>query len=579
MENIQQWLEMEDLINADFNRRTWIPLRQFERVEKGDFYQNGFVKEFSGYIAVMFPKDYIKKPLAIEWSSVSHHGFKPCIESDGYHETGEYYDFHDLTGRYLVYTQAFETGDRRIWYLDPNLELGLELKREKDVWVRPKDNYEEVVRLKRDANGDPISMEIKTKYIKDYLCFRNCELLIVQYHSRDIVMEKKVEFWEGKDLLNEGKHYIWQGFIGEIGRNGMPAGRNVAIFRSGFKSIDNKNDIPDFDWRDEEKTYSNHEIHEVESFGLFQHNGELWINNQVDPGNKSYILRGDEEESYVKFIYDVDGSEAKYPGYSGGIRWLWFKPEIVNSLLDKRGATFGWYTGNTGFIGNLDYQSVHFGMNSLGLLCVLSKDIEELPNEMQLIWRSHNCIPDGRVSEELMMSQMQAKPADTVAPEIKIWYVMGALQDKFEMKYGKSLFLGLPDKEKVIKSVHRFVALNEEGLFKLAKLLYRELIERMSLETLKSLTSDLDSKKDSPKRELKRIEHLINNLGFDGSSIIAPLFAVNELRQGDAHRGVTDKEKQFEILGLNEDYPWIINGTIMIDRVAFSLYQIYESLE
>jgi len=63
-----------------------------------------------------------------------------------------------------------------------------------------------------------------------------------------------------------------------------------------------------------------------------------------------------------------------------------------------------------------DY-TVHFGINSLGLLNVYAKDIGLLPEWQQRIWAGYNVGPDGKVSKELLASQIDAEPADTQAPE------------------------------------------------------------------------------------------------------------------------------------------------------------------
>ena len=75
-----------------------------------------------------------------------------------------------------------------------------------------------------------------------------------------------------------------------------------------------------------------------------------------------------------------------------------------------------WFTQDTGKVGCASNLTIHFGVNKLGLINVLGKDIAEQPEWAQKIWVAHNACPEGGLSEELHMSQNLASPASTVAP-------------------------------------------------------------------------------------------------------------------------------------------------------------------
>jgi hypothetical protein len=60
---------------------------------------------------------------------------------------------------------------------------------------------------------------------------------------------------------------------------------------------------------------------------------------------------------------------------------------------------------------------VHFGVNSLGLVNVMAKDIAFLPEWQKQVWGGLNVRPEGGVSKELLDAQAAGEPADTSAPE------------------------------------------------------------------------------------------------------------------------------------------------------------------
>jgi len=76
----------------------------------------------------------------------------------------------------------------------------------------------------------------------------------------------------------------------------------------------------------------------------------------------------------------------------------------------------------------------------LGLINVLAKDIALLPNWHQNIWAGYNTAPDGKVSKELLASQMEAVPADTQAPEDFFGRGIEAINYFSEKKLGFPIF-------------------------------------------------------------------------------------------------------------------------------------------
>src|SRR4029077_3284435 len=141
---------------------------------------------------------------------------------------------------------------------------------------------------------------------------------------------------------------------------------------------------------------------------LFAVQGELWRREWVDSAPTSPIVRRDKTPATVSFVTDATGTQETRDTLTAGGRWLWFRPEVVMALLERRGSSLGWYTRDTGAVAAAPGCAVHFGINSLGVVNVYAKDIALLPDWQQRIWAGYNIGPDRGVSEELLASQARA---------------------------------------------------------------------------------------------------------------------------------------------------------------------------
>ncbi|GAH68237.1 unnamed protein product, partial [marine sediment metagenome] len=177
-------------------------------------------------------------------------------------------------------------------------------------------------------------------------------------------------------------------------------------------------------------------------------------------------------------------------------------PSVIEAILDIRGSSLGWYTRDTGTVGCSPGYEVHFGINSIGLINVLAKDIGLLPDWQQKVWAGYNVPPDGKVSAELLMSQMQAKPASTQAPEDYLSSGIVLLNKLIRDKFGVSVFKDHADANKLLKRIHRFRAVTKQGLFELAKDVYRFVGERIDTEEIKKV---VNPKKDEKWGQLKSL--------------------------------------------------------------------------
>ncbi|WP_147272195.1 hypothetical protein [Phyllobacterium salinisoli] len=204
----------------------------------------------------------------------------------------------------------------------------------------------------------------------------------------------------------------------------------------------------------------------------------------MDAGKLSTRIRGDKDPQEIAFAVDNDGTRANAGQLTRDISWLYFQPTIASMVMRYRGSHLHWYSGETGALGATAGSTVHFGVNDLGLITVLAKDIGQLPQWQQRLWSAHNVTPEGEVSSELFEAQMMLIPASTKAPEGEVQDALNTLDASFKKRYGTSLLREHSSVTQLLRAVHRFRAVEEGGLLDLSKDLMRLFSERVDVDAL-----------------------------------------------------------------------------------------------
>src|SRR5699024_4430648 len=110
-------------------------------------------------------------------------------------------------------------------------------------------------------------------------------------------------------------------------------------------------------------------------------------------------------------------------------------------------------------------------------------------------WAAHNIVPEGKVSEELLASQVKAQPASTHAPEEKLFGVMRMLEGSFQEQFGISLFTHDIDDQAAQQQVSRFLSTDQASLLRLAKELVRVFSDRLNVRELRTIATHVDKEK------------------------------------------------------------------------------------
>jgi hypothetical protein len=191
--DLLEWLELGDIEKRNFRNRTWIPLLSSQRhISEKEFGYAGYRKDAELIESVVIFLKYEPKCEKLGWHGVRKTGTDRAWADDmSFHPPGAFYDTDDdePIGFYPVLRKGFDTEEATEWHLAQEIEFSLGLLRRGDIWVIPDEDYAEVVRLKRDAEGYPDLLEIRAEHFRDYLCAREAALLLTGFRYRDAVEE------------------------------------------------------------------------------------------------------------------------------------------------------------------------------------------------------------------------------------------------------------------------------------------------------------------------------------------------------------------------------------------------------
>lgn len=579
----QDWFEMADIRRRKLNSSVWIPLRAIHELEKrGQYGYLGYRKEFFGIGTVAVPidqKDALSK-LGWEDIGISHN-------HSGFCDNGKYVAadvFEDYDGKYLgthlVLDQHFNSIDQSEWHLNQDFVTALGLKREKDIWVRPREGYIEVARLHRGSDDRPILLEVRAEHLKDYLCARNMALYATSYRNRHVVTDDASFIgWENRCSRDETLTDRWEGRVAEIHEGGHPYGEKIAVFHASRTDVDESDDIPDISGLPTDQNIRSSSWEKsFEGNKLFMIMGELWRNEWVEPAKTSPRIRRDSAPPSVFFIVDEQGNRETREKLGDGGRWLWFKPEVIMALAHRRGGSLAWYTRDTGSVSCSPDYSVHFGINRLSLVNAYAKDVVLLPEWQQRIWAGHNVGPEGGVSEELLASQVRAQPARTQAPEEFFSKGLELINMLSQKQLGISILKDHEFVRKLLPNIHRFRAVDNPGLYSLAKDVARVTADSLDAAAMQTIVSP---PKDTKWGSLKTLENLIASKIGDNAAHLAmgALFGVYELRHADAHLPSSELDEALALLHLDRGLPTVFQGYQLLYASVSSIFQVVEVLQ
>lgn len=574
----KSWILQTKETRRFFSNSTWIPLRASDENKNGNINTVGYLSDFFGCGSVAFPPeqlDFVEKNLS--WNSLGiSYSPAPFAYKDGYYASIEQFQYYDKKpiGVNLVFVLRKPVIGGEIWTLNPDIVTALRLIKEGNNWVRPEENFDIVIREHFDENGTHSRIEIKREYLLDYLAARNLHLRISYYRQRveNIISIENSQYAELKEHTEErdgGQYSLLIRKINDI------FGGNWAMLRAWRTDIDEDEDAPVMG----PETNENTDYEQIQGYkggyeGV-QIEGEFWRDEWINHKGVSTRVRGDTDKSLPSFIIETDGSSSTSAqlNHEDIGRWLWFRPSVINELLNLRGFSLDWYTSETGGILSTSGYSTHFGLNRSDLITIYAYDVARLPAWEQRIWAAHNTAPEGKISSELLDAQVKTRPASTRAAEKIFFLAMDTLEDEFNASFKTLLFTHKINTCEGINLVSRFNCKDQASLLRLAKDLIRLFSDRLNVQELRKISTHRNKDSLGSNKLLENI--LAQRVGSDKARrTFSQIAGAYDMRVGDAHPTSSSIDSALKLAGIDSTKSYIRQGEQLILNFANSIYQI-----
>ncbi|RQJ33255.1 hypothetical protein [Pseudomonas aeruginosa] len=572
----QEWILQAKETRRAFSNATWIPLRASRKEEKGDVKSTGYISEYFGCGSAAFPpehREFVEKHLG--WSSLGiSHTVAPYAYEDGYYAPIDQFQYNDKDpiGVNLVFEHPQPVVGGRQWILNPDLVVALHLIKEGTNWVRPEENFVIVARETFDERGEHCLIEIKREFLIDYLAARNLSLRLSYYRQRvenvPLLEDSAYDGLENHKVERDnGRFELLIRKIDDV------FGGSWAMFRAWRTDVDEDEDAPVMGPENDNNT--DHESSKGYRGGYegVRVEGEFWRDEWIDHQSKSMRVRGDVDTNLPQFIVDTDGSRIESSELDNEDigRWLWFRASIITELLNNRGFKLEWYTAETGGIHSTSGYKTHFGINSSDLITVYAYDIARLASWEQHIWAAHNVAPEGKVSSELLASQVKAQPASTYAVEDLFFESMRLLEKGFRKEYKISLFTHDIDDIEAKQQISRFASKDQASLLRLAKDLIRVFSDRLNIRELRKISIHEEKDKLGSNKLLQDI--LAQKIGADSArKVFAEIAGAYDMRVGDAHPTSSKVAEAIKLAGIDQNSSFLRQGEQLIHNFGRAIW-------
>lgn len=519
---------------------TWIPLRASQNSEQGDakITEIGHISEFFGCGSVAFPPEHRATAEQLGWSDLGiGHSARPYAYDDGYYSPIDQYQRNDKDpiGVELVFEHEQPVVGGRQWILNPDLVVALRLIKEGSSWLRPEENFTVVAREVADEHGSHRLIEIKREFLIDYLAARGLSLRLSSYRQRVENVAKLIgSAYDGLESRKEerdgGRYELLIRSLKDV------YGGTWASMRVWRTDVDEEDDAPVMGPENNDNTAYEQSSGEHEGHEGVRVEGEFWRDEWIEHQGRSVRVRGDTDQALPQFIVETDGTRMPSASLNDEDigRWLWFRASVITELLAHRGFSLKWYTAETGAICSTSGHATHFGVNLSDLITVYAYDIARLNAWEQHVWAAHNVVPDGKVSAELLESQVKAQPASTDAVEELLFTSMRMLEEGFRKEFGIALFTHDIDDAVAMQQVSRFTSKDQASLLRLAKEIIRTFSDRLNVRDLRKLSTHAEKDKRGSNKLLQDI--LAQKIGEDKARLVfGPVAGAYDMRIGDAH--------------------------------------------
>lgn len=573
----QEWILQKKETRRTFSNATWVPLRAFKNEEQGNVKKIGYVSEVFACGSVAFPPEHRELAEQLSWTDIGIDcNVQPYAYKDGHYSPVEEYQYNDKepVGIHLVFEHPQPIIGGSLWVLNPDLVIALRLVKEGNNWVRPEENFVEVAREVLDEKGKQQSIEIKREFLLDYLAARNLSLRLSYYQQRveNVASLEKSNYSNmisQEEERDRGRYKLLIRSLDDV------FGGSWATLRVWRTDIDEDEDAPVMgpesdDNTDFETSQGNKSVHE----GI-RVEGEFWRDEWIEHQGKSRCVRGDADTNLPQFIVETDGTRmasADLDNEDIG-RWLWFRNNVINELLNLRGFSLEWYTAETGGIHSISGYSIHFGINSSDLITVYAYDIARLSSWEQHIWAANNVVPDGKVSNELLAAQVKSEPASTHPVEDSLFGIMALLERSFQNDFDIPLYSHQIKHPTDTQHISRFASKDQASLLMLAKELIRVFSDRLNVGELRKLSKHSNKEKLGSNKLLEDI--LAQKVGEEKArQVFGPIVGAYDMRVGDSHPTSSKIGDALKLAGIDSNKSYLRQGEQLISNFGQSISRI-----
>lgn len=577
----KDWILQTKETRRSFSNATWIPLRSSANDEKGTVQDIGYVSEFFGCGSVAFPPEHRETAERLGWSDIGIiHSAKPYAYEDGHYLSIDQYQYHDKDpiGVHLVFEHHQPVVGGNQWILNPDLVVALGLMKDGTNWVRPEENFVVVAREVIDESGKYRSIEIKREFLIDYLAARNLSLRISYYRQR-VENVPALEDSEYEGLVDHHEERDGGRFALLIRSLEDVYGGSWASVRVWRTDVDEDEDAPVMGPEGDHNTASESANGYKSGYPGIRVEGEFWRDEWIDHQGRSVRVRGDADNNLPNFVVETDGTRMASADLNDEDigRWLWFRSSVINELLGLRGFSLRWYTAETGGIHSTSGYETHFGINASDLITVYAYDVARLAAWEQHIWAAHNVLPEGKVSPELLESQVKTRPANTHAVEELLFGTMRKLQDAFLHEFGVPLFTHDIDDFEAMQQVSRFASKDQTSLLSLAKELVRVFTDRLDKRELRKIATHAEKEKLGSNKLLQDV--LAQRIGADEAQrIFGVIVGAYDMRVGDAHPTSSKISDALRLAGIDENRSFLRQGEQLISNFGQAIWWIGRGL-
>ena len=573
----KDWILLTKETRRTFSSSTWVPLRASSTDEKGDIKEIGFVSDVFACGTAAFPPEHRAVADKLSWSDIGiGHNVAPYAYEGGGYLSIEQYQRNDKEpiGVNLVFEHTQPVVGGRLWILNPDLVVALRLIKDGTNWVRPEENFVIVAREVFDKKGTHCLIEIKREFLIDYLAARNLSLRLSYYRQRveNIAVLKGSAYETLTDQQNQrdgGRFELRIRTLEDV------FGGSWASMRIWRTDVDDEEDAPVMGPENNDNTdYESARGYRGGYKGV-RIEGEFWRDEWIEHQGQSVRVRGDVDNMLPQFIVETDGnrmSSADLNNEDIG-RWLFFRLNVVSELLSLRGFSLEWYTAETGNIRSTSGYGTHFGINSSELITVYARDIARLAAWEQHVWAAHNVVPDGKVSSELLSSQVRAQPANTHAVEELLFECMRLLEKEFLKRLNVTLFARDINDVEVMQHISRFASRDQASLLRLAKELVRVFSERLDVSALRKLSTHAKKNELGSNKLLEDV--LAQKVGVDKArEIFGVIAGAYDMRIGDAHPTSSKIGDALKLAGVDDSQSFLKQGEQLISNFGQAVWWI-----